>query len=251
MSLRWFEQALALVLFTMATIFPSAQAETVPPEASAGLLYSYEVDRQAEFEQGYKSHLDWHRAAGDQLPWYGWIVTSGARPGTFVDGTFAPIEALDRRPRLSEDGVDFARTVRPFVRPTRQDTLALWTEASTTFLLEARTPTPEMDVYKVEPLPGHDADFRKILISIVHKRRAGGLGWTWYRQLVGGELPSYILLVPRTSLNDRALCNEGSLMSLVMAVTGVREERARAVDRVARITVSETWSLRRDLSLGL
>ena len=41
---------------------------------------------QKEFEEGYKRHLEWHRAHADRWSWYGWTVTTGERFGTFIDG---------------------------------------------------------------------------------------------------------------------------------------------------------------------
>ncbi len=41
-----------------------------------------------DFENGYKRHLEWHRANGDRWSWHGWYFISGERYGQFIDATF-------------------------------------------------------------------------------------------------------------------------------------------------------------------
>src|SRR5690606_30554833 len=68
----------------------AAGARGLAGQAAGGMLFSYEpyAGRRASFDEGYRSHLEWHRANRDSLPWYGWDVVAGRRLGQFVDGTF-------------------------------------------------------------------------------------------------------------------------------------------------------------------
>ncbi|MBS1795252.1 MAG: hypothetical protein JSS81_15450 [Acidobacteria bacterium] len=67
------------------------------------------------FENGYRQHLDWHRANGDKWSWYGWFIASGARYGQFVDATFDHSWAdFDKAVKPAEDLADNRLHVFPF-----------------------------------------------------------------------------------------------------------------------------------------
>jgi len=84
-------------------LFFTAIAYAQPQEnikGNAAFLFAYypKEGQQSNFENGYKQHLKWHEEKNDPLPWYGWNVISGDRPGLFIDGTFGiSYEALDNR----------------------------------------------------------------------------------------------------------------------------------------------------------
>jgi hypothetical protein len=72
---------------------------------------------QKEFEEGYKRHLEWHRAHADRWTWYGWTVTTGERFGTFIDGTFDhPAADFDAAVAPADDAADNAKNVLPYAR---------------------------------------------------------------------------------------------------------------------------------------
>jgi hypothetical protein len=56
---------------------------------------------EKDFENGYKKHLEWHKANNDPWEWYGWYVISGPRDGWFVDAT------------LNHAWADFDQSVKP------------------------------------------------------------------------------------------------------------------------------------------
>ncbi|MDB5674121.1 MAG: hypothetical protein JWM65_1103 [Sphingomonas bacterium] len=213
------------MILTLLSATP-ALAQRAPDDARVGFLYSYEVRDPAAFEKGYRAHLDWHRKIGDRLAWYGWHVVAGDRIGQFVDGTFgATLAEIDARPALSEDGANFAQTTAPYVHASRQMVLSLLPGASGSTLLEDRQPAGFLDVYFVDVDPAKAGAFEKALIA--HRASARG---SWYRAILGGRLPSYILMVPRTSWTDLA-AGGGRPVTLAGAppwlggfVTGIRSE---------------------------
>lgn len=70
----------------------------------------------AQFEAGYRRHLDWHLAAGDRKAWYLWEVMDGERAGLVVDGTFGHAwAAFDAAVDFAGDAADNALNVEPFV----------------------------------------------------------------------------------------------------------------------------------------
>lgn len=68
-----------------------------------------------DFENGYKKHLQWHKANGDTWNWYGWYFTSGPRAGQFLDATDNHHWSdFDKATRPAEDWADNLLHVVPF-----------------------------------------------------------------------------------------------------------------------------------------
>jgi hypothetical protein len=214
----------------------------------AAFLFTYDIDRgqEAAFEAGYAAHLQWHAAHNDALPWFGWYVTSGPRTGLFVDGTFGiSFAAMDQRPDPAGDGADMEARVLPYARARAYSAHVLWTEPSTVRSLEARQPTSVVDVYSLRVPPGDVAAFETVLLAAA-KAGKGGLGWTWYRLAGGGELGSYLVLVPRRTWADLA-GRPTDLPGLMAAAYGAGPDQDRAAALVRSVEV-ETWSYRPKLS---
>lgn len=229
----------------------AARAQTAE---QAAFLFTYDVDRgqEAAFEAGYAAHLQWHAAHADALPWFGWYVTSGPRTGLFVDGTFGvPFAAMDRRPDPAGDGADMAARVLPYARVHAYSAHVLWPEPSTARSLEARQPSPMLDVYSLRVAPGDVTTFETALLASAKPGR-GGLAWTWYRLAGGGAPGSYMVLVPRRAWADLA-GRPADLAGLIAAAYGPSPDPVRAAALVQGVEV-ETWSYQPKLSrlaLGL
>ena len=224
---------------------------TERPAEQAAFLFTYDVDRgkEAAFETGYAAHLQWHAEHGDTLPWFGWYVTSGPRTGLFVDGTFGiPFAAMDRRPDPAGDGADMEARVLPYAKARAYSTHILWPEPGTVRGLETRQPSPVLDVYSLRVAPGDVAAFETALLASVRADGTGkdGLDWTWYRLASGGELGSYMVLVPRRAWADLA-GRPGDLAGLIAAAHGPSPDQARAAALVKSVEV-ETWSYQPKLS---
>lgn len=70
---------------------------------------------EINFENGYKQHLNWHKANGDRWAWYGWYIISGPRDGQFVDATFNHAWGDFGKPvKPAEDGADNQLHTYPF-----------------------------------------------------------------------------------------------------------------------------------------
>jgi hypothetical protein len=234
---------LALALAGMTAVATAARAQE-----QAAFLFTYDVDRgeEAAFEAGYAAHLQWHAAHADALPWFGWYVTSGPRTGLFVDGTFGvPFAAMDARPDPAGDGADMEARVLPHAKARAYSAHVLWSEVSTVRSLEARQPTPVLDAYDLRVAPGDVAAFESALLAAA-KTGKGRLGWTWYRLTGGGEIGSYLVLVPRRTWADLA-GRPTDVAGLMAAAYGGSPAPARAAALVRDAEV-ETWSYQPKLS---
>lgn len=226
---------------------PAATPPAAPAQQTA-FLFTYDVDRgeEAAFEAGYAAHLDWHAARHDALPWFGWYVTSGPRTGLFVDGTFGvPFAAMDRRPDPAGDGADMTARVLPHAKARAYSAHVLWPEPSTAFSLEARDPSPVLDVYGLAVAPADVAAFEAAVLASARTGR-GRLGWTWYRLASGGAPGSYLVLVPRRAWADLA-DRPNDLAGLMAAAYGASPVHRRAAALVRGLEI-ETWSYQPKLS---
>ena len=219
------------------------------PAPTAGFLYSYELTDPTKFEAGYKDHLEWHKTKRDHLVWYGWRVVAGSRVGAFVDGTFgAPFDAIDRRPDLKGDAAHFAEHVGPYGKPIDYEVFALMPAASTNFSLEQREPSAMLDVYYIEPRADAADEFELTLTALAARGRGRGTkALTWYRGLVGTELPLYLLLVPRSNWAD--LSNrKGAFPNWIAAQYGGSPADGTKLGLAIAKVRSEVWLYRADLS---
>jgi hypothetical protein len=244
--MAWRHAALAALL-AVGLVGGAAQAQT----EQAAFLFTYDIDRgqEAAFEAGYAAHLQWHADHQDTLPWFGWIVTSGPHTGLFVDGTFGvPFAAMDARPDPAGDGADMAARVLPYAKARVYSAHVLWPEPSTVRSLEARQPSPALDVYTLRVAPSDVAAFESALLASAQagKARQSDLAWTWYRLAGGGGLGGYMVLIPRPTWADLAR-RPTDLAGLIAAAYGPGPDQARAAALVQSVEV-ETWSYKPKLS---
>lgn len=199
------------------------------------------------FEQGYRRHLDWHRQHRDPLAWYAWTIEDGARAGQFVDANLGePFGAFDRRVSLKGDAADGRVTFLPFATPLARPTYVLLKELSTGMPLEQRRPVSTIQVTVFHVRPGAQARFEHAVLAA---RRAlqslsGAPTHTWYRLVVGGQTPQYMLMVSRG--NWASYDDFDRDVSSLLAGDGAALDDYTAAVRSAE---TETWRYRPELSL--
>lgn len=229
-----------------------ASAQTARDSGDAAHLFGYfaKPGMQAQFDEGYRTHLGWHRAKRDPLVWYGWYVTDGDRVGMFVDGSFgAPFAAFDRRVDPAGDSADTAKHFLPYAETAFRASYRLRRELSTGFPLEQWKPSKSVQVFHYTLRAGTAARFEKAVRAAREAllRRGDAPAHTWYELVVGGKAPGYLLMVARdgwTSYDGHA----DGLDALVARSADARtllDDLAASVDEVK----VETWSYREDLSL--
>jgi hypothetical protein len=158
-------------------------------------LYAYAINDRPAFEQGYRRHLEWHAARGDNLAWFAWYVTAGDRAGAFVDGTFGTTpQGLAGRPDPEGDGADFRANAAPFAKALGDEGWELWREASTATRLEERRPDRMIQVLAITVTD--PARFEAALIAHRIPRAS------WYRA-VGAGPAAYLLIAPATFAANR------------------------------------------------
>ncbi len=88
-------RGIATAVLSLALLATSAPAQE---PATGGFLFTYRLHpgQTAEFEAGYRSHLEWHRERGDSLTWLGWTVLAGSRPGLSMACSASPTRRWTR-----------------------------------------------------------------------------------------------------------------------------------------------------------
>ncbi len=227
---------LAAALTAVACAAHAAAAQ----DSGGAYLFAYQPrdGAAADFETGYKRHLEWHAQADDRLTWYGWSVVWGENIGMFVDGTFGVSGSdMDARPDPGGDAADFVATTGPHALAAWRRTYERLDLSGTDRTLEDGAPSPLVDVFYVHVAPDKAAAFERAL----HDGTASSGGAAWYRPVLGGDLTAYLALRPRRSFSDPEI----SAGARGLFVDAAHADAALAM--IARID-SEIWRYRADLT---
>lgn len=149
---------------------------------------------QKDLEEGYKRHLEWHRANEDKWTWYGWTVTTGPRVGYLIDGTFGhdPLD-FDAPVKPAEDAADNARNVFPYARVAGTAFYRQREDLSRggAKVLEAEFTT----LVTVEVYSGRERDFEAMVRGLDADRAC-------FQLTSGGEHPTYLLFFPAKTISE-------------------------------------------------
>jgi len=215
-------------------------------DAAHFYVYRMQPGAAEKFEDGYRHHLDWHRAHRDPLSWYAWTIEDGERSGYFVDASVGePFAAFDHRVDVAGDGADFRANVAPHATPMGQPAYVLLRAVSTGAPLENLKPSATMQVTHVHVRLGMEARFERALARVHQnlQKEQGAPAHTWYRLVTGGDTAQYMLLVARDGWSgyDRF---ERSLGSLLAGDEAAQRDMAESVQSAT----TETWRYRAELS---
>jgi hypothetical protein len=210
----------------------SAQAAD-GPYARIGILRPHDGDT-VDFEAGYIRHLEWHRQANDRWTWYGWTISNGERPRSFVYATFGHSAAsLDNPVPPTDDERDTIPNITPHAKFEGVGIYEFLPALSRG--TGVPQPTAKVEMLTVELLPGSAQGFESILSSERSFLKEETL---WYRMIAGGKTPCYVRLRPRPSLS--AILESRDEQELPGTVKGL----------IATTTV-EILNLRPTMSYGL
>ncbi|MFC4762582.1 hypothetical protein [Dyella koreensis] len=228
------------------TLLLASPAWAVQGNVAHFFVYRMVPGATTQFEDGYRRHLDWHKAHHDPLVWYGWTIEDGERDGYFVDANVGePFAAFDHRVDVADDGTDFHATVAPYATPMGRPTYVLLRNFSTGTPLENRKPSAVVQVTHFHLRPGMEPRFERA-IQAVHKALAGNAAapaHTWYRLVTGGDTPQYMLMVSREdwASYDRF---EQDIAALLAGDEAALRDFADAVQS----STTESWRYRQELS---
>jgi hypothetical protein len=174
-----------------------------------------------DWEAGYIRHLEWHRQAKDRFGWYSYSVwASTEHQRWIIYATFGHSAAeLSNPVSPADDERDNLLNVLPHAQFLGNGIYEFLPRASRGNGVP--TPTSRAEYTTVELVKGAEKGFEAALAAEQPKLKGETL---WYRLVVGGDMPRYVRLRPRVSLEeilderaDQAL--PSNVMSMVSRVT--------------------------------
>jgi hypothetical protein len=255
--------SLAFLAITATATAPLFAAEPTTAAATTSLrntgdaahLFGYtpKAGMEAQFDAGYRKHLDWHKAHEDPLVWYGWYVTHGPRMGMFIDGSFgAPFSEFDQRVALADDVKDADRNVAPYADAAFRSVWRVRRDLSTGTPLEEWKPSAMVQVHTYKVRLGKAKQFEQIVKRMRTVAEANGAGakgtFTWYEG-IGGVDNEFILMLARDGWG--AFDSPGDLEGILSTIEDptTRRELLSGYAAFVEDVSSEVWRYRSDLSL--
>lgn len=207
-----------------------------------------------QFYAGYKEHLKWHREKNDPFGWYGWTVLTGNRVDLFVDGTFGiSYEAFDNRVSPREDIAHFRETTAPYADAVYRKVFKLERDLSTAFRLESWNPSHNMGAISYTVRAGKEAAFERIITKVKNTLQNidQATEFSVYRQLTGGSLPSYLILVHQNGFSHFDSNISISDLDHFIRQNFIDEEADELLNELSESVIEiygEIWLYRSDLS---
>jgi hypothetical protein len=188
-----------------------------------------------EWEAGYIRHLAWHRQAKDTFGWYSYSVwASSEHQRWIIYATFGHTAAeLSNPVSPAEDERDNLLNVLPHAQFLGNGIYEFLPALSRGDGIPS--PTPRAEYVTVELIQGASKTFEEAVGAEQSKLQGETL---WYRMVVGGNMPRYVRLRPRSSL--RAILDERADQALPEKVGGL----------ISKITV-ESLNLRPDMLVNV
>ncbi len=152
-----------------------------------------------EFQEGYKRHLEWHRKNGDTWTWHGWMLISGERDGTFLDGTFFhQWTDLDAPVSPAGDGADNAVNVEPYAEV--RSVASYEAVSALSNLTPKHFNSPLLTFCYIEVAPGRAAQFEARAAQELRELAAKVMPHAVLRPVNGTS--EYLLLLPAEKLSE-------------------------------------------------
>jgi hypothetical protein len=204
MRYPWFEVA-SIVLSAIVVVQTGRNPEVQPkrgPYARIAIMRAID-GHSVDWEAGYIRHLEWHRQAKDTFGWYSYSVwASTERQRWIIYATFGHTAAeLSNPVSPAEDERDNLINVLPHAQFLGNAVYEFLPALS----CGNGVPTPfaRAEYTTVELTLGLSKAFEAALAAEQSRLQGETL---WYRMVVGGDMPRYVRLRPRESLE--AILNE-------------------------------------------
>ena len=192
------------------TLFPalliSQTTQSTHPRgryALIGIMRALDERHSVDLETGYVRHIEWHRQVKDPFNWYSYSVLAATeRQRWIMYATFGHTAAeLSNPVSPSEDRQDATINILPHVQFTGSGVYEFLPALARGNGMP--TATLQAEYTTVELKYGTGKEFEAALAAEQPKLREETL---WYRMMVGGNVPCYVRLRPRSSLAaDQAL----------------------------------------------
>ena len=206
---------LGLVLITvMLAVVAAAQggapaAQQQQPAAGAGdvivqvIAGTAKPGSEAQYIEGRKRHMEWHRAKNDSWAWHAYDVITGETAGVVVTVT-STHKWADRDAReqfMREDQADVMKNIVPYAAPHQ---ISIWRVRSDMGRSGSPKPADPPTAYatvqhfilNADAMPTY-VDYVKRVAAALDKVNSTAPKGLWYQLVTGGEAPHFVLVTPR------------------------------------------------------
>ena len=200
---------------------------------------------QQQLEEGLKKHMAWHKAQNDPWAWGVWSYLSGEETGMYGAGTFGhKWEDFDNSPvDRAADRADAAENVIPYTAPGTQ---VRFYESLPKVSKPLGTPAAMSEILVFRVRFGKSAEFAG-LIKKFHEaieKTNWPERYAWYVLVNGGQLPEYVLVLPRE--NWASLKGPEKPFPAMLAEAVGQEEAEVLLKRWDKVIKSESSTLTRN-----
>ena len=199
-SLKRYFIVMAFAALAAAQNISGPSTATVPGRyARIAVMRALDERHSVEMEAGYVRHLEWHRGAKDLFNWYSYSVwASTERQRWIIYATFGHTAAeLSNPVSPGEDERDTIVNLLPHVQFTGNSIYEFLPALSRGNGVP--TPVPRAEYTTVELLYGAAKAFEATIAAEQPRLQGETL---WYRMVEGGNMPRYVRLRPRASLEN-------------------------------------------------
>jgi tetratricopeptide (TPR) repeat protein len=178
---------------------PQSSPTEAGPFARIALMRAINEAHTVDWEQGYVRHLEWHRQVKDPFNWYSYSISvSTERQRCILYATFGHTASeLSNPVSPVEDERDTIVNLLPHVQFMGSSIYQFLPALSRGNGVP--TPTLRAEFTTVDLKYGGGAEFEAALATEQSNLRGETL---WYRMVEGGNLPRYVRLRPRSSLQS-------------------------------------------------
>ena len=192
---------LRLVMAAVVSCLPAlpALAADTPGTLAQIFVQKPKPGAQAQYEEGRKKHMDWHRKQADTWEWNTWEIVNGPRTGQFLVGSFGHHwKDLDGRGDFEKaDGVDAVANMGA----SQESSSMSFFDYQTDLSMPGEGPRPgafsQVTHYyvKAEGIIDFQDAAKKINAAI--KKANYPSHPIWYRLTSGGEGPHFVMVQAR------------------------------------------------------
>lgn len=180
------------------------QAPPAPGKVAEVFVFSAKPGMDAKLEEGIKLHNGWHRKQNDPTPIFTFQTASGPGTGGYTRVSFGHRwEDYDAREKTdAADTADRAVNMDPYIAGGYPSYYLFLPEVSRP--PAGPTPSPLAEVITFKLQPGSVPEFLYVMKKI--HEAIGKTNWPvqyeWYALHNGGEVPEFVLVLPKAKWAD-------------------------------------------------
>lgn len=182
----------------------AALAQDTPGNVAQVFFVKPKADMRAQFEAGGKRHMEWHRQKKDNWAWPVWEVVAGEDTGSYIAATLGHHwkDFDDKAEFMAADDADYNTNIAPYVESVIGRFYVSLRGISRPPDGTRSSNFTEMIEFRVKV--GAEADFLHVMRKAHEaiQKTNWPVRYIWYDLYVGGDHPTFVLILPREKWED-------------------------------------------------